>query len=200
MKVCTYPFQSTEDELIGNILRERQGTIIYPTETYYALGCIATSNEAVARVYALKKRDRSLPLLVLINSWAMLDTYAAKITREQKTFLTKYWPGALTVILETRKKLAKELNMEGTTLGFRMTSSPIARRLIDLAGCPLVGTSANRSTEKEISYFKETTDVFGQHVDLYIDGGTTLGKRPSTLIEMTKSSEYSVIRQGAVQL
>ncbi len=201
MKVLYYPFHQSQDTtLIKQAILEANGTIVYPTETFYALGCAATVPDAVKQIYTIKQRDAKLPLLVLINSWEMLDKYAKNVTQKKREFLKKFWPGPLTVILETHGNLAEELNYSGTTLGFRMTSSSIAGELIRIIGVPLVGTSANRSTEPEISDFSKVQMTFGNQVDLYIDGGKTPGQYPSTLIDMSKDEVFTVIRKGVIDL
>ncbi|MCP4754350.1 MAG: threonylcarbamoyl-AMP synthase [Proteobacteria bacterium] len=200
MHVVGYPFQELDSELIREILIDRPGTVVYPTETFYALGCIATSPLAVEKVYALKKRDRKSPLLVLIDDWNMLDRNAEKVGEERRKLLDRHWPGPLTAVLAGKTKLARELNYSGTSLGFRMTSSQIAKELIRIVGVPLVGTSANLSSKYEISNFKEVRDLFGDSVDLYIDGGETPGGRPSTVVDMTGSETFVVVRKGAVEL
>jgi len=200
MKVVSYPFKSPDYELIRETLFKQSGTIIYPTETFYALGCASNISPAVEKIYSLKQRKKNMPLLVLVDSWQMLKSYAANISPDKLEFLKKHWPGPLTAILETQENLAKELNYSGSTLGFRMTSSSIARDLIHAMGIPLVGTSANRSIESEISEFSIVQSAFGDQVDLYIDGGTTPGKLPSTIIDMTQTEKFSIIRQGMIKL
>ncbi len=200
MHTITYPFNSGDCELIKETLFKKKGTIVYPTETYYGLGCASNVSDAVKKIYRLKQRKKKMPLLVLIDDWQMLRSYAANVSEDNLVFLKKHWPGALTAVLETQDNLAKELNYSGSTLGFRMTSSPIARDLIQAIGVPLVGTSANRSIEPEISDFSVVQEAFGDQVDLYIDGGATPGKLPSTIIDMTQSEGFSIIRQGLIKL
>lgn len=200
MRVITHPFNNLESSEIKHVLIKQQGIVVYPTETFYALGCVATSAQAVEKVYHLKKRTRNSPLLILINSWEMLDCYATPITENQKDLLKQHWPGPLTAILNTQSKLAGDLNRSGTAVGFRMTSSPIAQELIRIAGVPLVGTSANLSRAFEIASFQKVKEVFGELINLYIDGGTTPGVHPSTVINMVDPNEYTVVRQGAVRL
>ena len=200
MQIVPYPFPEAGKEIIKKSLIQQQGNVIFPTETYYAVGCLANSSTAVKHVYRLKKRAKNQPLLVLVDSWEMLETYTEELTSSQRRLLEKYWPGALTAILPSRGNLAPELNYTSSNLAFRMTSSPIAKDLIQLTGFPLVGTSANLSGEEEISDFSQAYRTFGDHVELYIDGGKTPGEMPSTLIDMTGTEQYTLLRQGAVHL
>lgn len=197
MEIITYPFREADKDIIREIL-EADGIMVYPTETYYAIGCLATSAVAVAKIYQLKQRRQDAPLLVLINSWSMLDRYTVDMDRIIRKILKYYWPGGLTAILRHNGKLAAELNLREKTVGFRMTPSHIATELIGMVDLPLVGTSANISTGDSISEFEQTRRVFGKNIDLYIDGGETKGGLPSTVVEMTDSRRFQVIRQGCL--
>ncbi|MCP4296452.1 MAG: threonylcarbamoyl-AMP synthase [Proteobacteria bacterium] len=200
MQIVPYPFTKSGQTLIRRSLIDQQGNVIFPTETHYAVGCLANSSTAVNHIYHLKKRSRSSPLLVLINSWEMLDRYMGNITHKQRCLLEQYWPGALTAILPYRGNLSPELNLSGESLAFRMTSSPIAKELIGLVNIPLVGTSANLSGAKEIDSFEQAYQTFGDHVELYIDGGSTPGGKSTTLINMVDTNHFSILRQGDLEL
>lgn len=197
MKTIGYPFQDSDRTEIREVLT-RDGIMVFPTETFYAIGCLATSSAAVERIYALKQRQKGAPLLVLIDSWKMLEKYADGLTAKVCKTLQHYWPGALTAVLPQKGGLAAELNAPGETLGFRLTSSAIACELIQTVGLPLVGTSANISSTSEISEFNRTREIFGSRVQLYIDGGETRGGLPSTVVDMTDDNRFSVLRQGSL--
>jgi len=198
--IVHHPFQPEDRQRIREILVEQRGIVVYPTETFYALGCIASAASAVRKIYALKGRRADAPLLVLIDDWPMLERYAVPIDTETRQLLARYWPGPLTAILPAQPKLATELNQTGPTLGFRMTSSVVARELIRIAGLPLVGTSANLTAGKEISRFEDARALFSDRIDLSIDGGDTPGGLPSTVIDLSVSGTIRVRRQGAIQL
>jgi L-threonylcarbamoyladenylate synthase len=200
MPIIGYPFQPGDVEKITACLVQNQGTVVYPTETYYALGCIANSPSAVRKIYQLKQRQPDAPLLVLIDSWSMLEAYAQPIDPDARRLLEHHWPGPLTAVLPARNRLAPELNRTHATLGFRFTSSPIAQALIRATGLPLVGTSANLSAGRSIAHFHEARQLFAGQVDLMVDGGETPGGLPSTLIAFTPTGSFRILRQGALQL
>ena len=200
MIVLSPPFSAVDDCHIKQRLLEEEGTIVYPTETFYALGCSANSTKAVESVYRLKHRKRDLPLLILIDSWEMFRNYFVDISQTQRKLLQKYWPGPLTAVLKSRNNLSPLLNEKSSYIGVRMTSSVVARDLIKLLAVPLVGTSANRSTEIEMTELKAVKAVFENEIDIYIDGGKTPGGQPSTVVDMTDSRTIKVIRDGAVSL
>ncbi len=200
MPTFKHPFTNKEKEEIKQFFLIDNSTIVYPTETFYALGCTANNSRAVQRIYEIKKRESGFPLLVLIDSWQMLDQYAANLDSSKMNLLEKYWPGPLTAILKTRKSnLASELNYQTSTVGFRMTSSAVARELIRMAGVPLVGTSANISSESEASTCDSAKEYFSDQVDVYIDGGKTPGILPSTLIDLT-GTVCRTIREGMIKI
>lgn len=197
MFTISYPFQDRESDVIRDILMNH-GTIVFPTETFYAIGCLAESTIAVEKIYKLKNRETKCPLLVLIDDWKMLERYADDLTSCKRNILEQFWPGALTAIFKRKGNLSHALNLRDNTLGFRMTSSPIARKLVSIVDSPLVGTSANLSTGNSISSFEKTQQTFGDRVDLYIDGGTTSGGLPSTIVDMTDSKNHPILRAGSV--
>jgi len=200
MIVLSPPFSSDDDRNIKQILLEGEGTIVYPTETFYALGCAANSSKAIERVYQLKHRKKDFPLLILIDSWEMFRDYFVEISATQKKLLQKYWPGPLTAVLKSRNNLSSLLNEKSPYIGVRMTSSVMARDLIKILAAPLVGTSANRSAAAEMSVLSDVRAVFKNEIDIYIDGGKTPGGQPSTVVDMKDSRNFKVIRDGAVGL
>ncbi len=199
MSTIVYPFQDSERDAIRQVLID-DGIMVFPTETFYAIGCLATSSHAVEKIYALKQRQKDAPLLILINNWMMLEQYADKLTPTISKTLQHYWPGALTAVLKHKGNLAAALNYPGETLGFRMTSSRIARDLIEVVNLPLVGTSANISSSASISGFNQAREIFGNNVDLYINGGDTPGGLPSTVVDMTDSNQFRILRQGSLDV
>ena len=200
MMECFPPFSDDDQHIIRQLLLVEEGIVVYPTETFYALGCAAHSDKAVKRVYQLKKRNRTLPLLVLISDWDMFTRHFIEVTREQRRFLCKHWPGPLTAVLKSQEKLSPSLNVKGPHIGVRMTSSAVAQDLINLLAIPLVGTSANHAAEDEMTELEEVKAVFGNEIDVYINGGKTPGGKPSTVVDMTDADTFNVIREGAVSL
>jgi len=194
-----YPFQKQDMATIMDVLSS-DGTMVFPTETFYAIGCLATSSRAVEKIYSLKQREKDAPLLVLVDSWWMLEQYTDILSLPVREMLARHWPGALTAILKHQGNLADMLNQAGETLGFRMTSSAIARELVNLVNTPLVGTSANISNGESTSQIERAQSIFGDQVDLYIDGGDTPGGLPSTIVDLSGSGSFQIIRQGSMQI
>lgn len=172
--------------------------MIFPTETFYAIGCSALDTSAIRRIYSIKNRTHNKPFLLLVSDWEMLTDIIEPISKQQKLFLSNYWPGPLTVVFKVRKKLSKILNLNGNTLAFRITSSILAKQLIQISGVPIVGTSANISGTEILNNIEELQKLFKDNVDLYIDGGNTSAGLPSTVIEFSGEKGIKVLREGAI--
>ena len=201
MVEISHPFEEQDQVVIRDILLKKNGTVIFQTETLPAIGCRADSQPAVEKIYQLKKREKSLPLLVLVSSWEMLEQYAHTLTEEQTVFLKKYWPGPLTVILKSKKNLATNLNYHSHQLAFRMTSSVIAKDLVEICQVPIVGTSANYSNSPEVNDINFCKKVFSNQVDLFINSKSTIKDKnlPTTLIKLYPSGKFDLIRQGSLR-
>lgn len=171
---------------------------ILPTETYYALGCLSSSDASIQKIYVLKKRDKKLPLLVLISNWKMLEEYFI-VSSAIQSLLQQYWPGPLTVILQHKNKLSPFLNQSSDTLAVRFTSHLLAQKLIEQHGVPIVGTSANISGQKEVQTIEEAKKIFGDSVE-YIDGGRTAGGLPTTILDLSIENQVKVLRQGGLKI
>ena len=176
-----------------------QKTFIYPTETFYALGCRADCNDAIEKIYNLKQREKNKPLLVLVENWEMLKKYAS-ITKLQfksiENFLKLIGTGRCTVILKTKGLLSKKLNPEGEKIGFRITSHPLAKKLLRFAQVPLVATSANLSGQPAVTNWRKLSTSFQEKVDFILDGGDTFGGKPSSLLDLSFYPKISILREG----
>ena len=199
VRVLPHPFSSRSKPWIREVVT-RNGILVFPTETYYALGCSALSSEAAKKVYRLKARSREQPLLILIHSWEMLHEYFDPVSDSRLRILKRYWPAPLTAILKANGKLADELNFQSDEVAVRMTPHPVARELISLCGVPLVGTSANRSNCPPSTELNNAIRAFPSGIDLFIEGGRTLGGAPSTIIRFLKDDTIQLVRQGAAPL
>ena len=141
-------------------------------ETFYALGCSAYCGKSIEKIYNLKQREKNKPLLVLVENWEMLKKYAS-ITKLQfksiENFLKLIGTGRCTVILKTKGLLSKKL------IGFRITSHPLAKKLLRFAQVPLVATSANLSGQPAVTNWRKLSTSFQEKVDFILDGGDTFG-------------------------
>lgn len=178
----------------------RDGRLVaFPTETFYGLGADALDAGAVARVFQAKGRPADKPLLVLVDSVAMAEALALEVPACARRLMGRYWPGPLTLVLRARPEVPPALTAGTGTIGVRLSSHPVARALVAAAGRPVTAPSANPHGAPSPRTADEVVAGLGEGVDLVIDGGTTPGGPPSTLLDVTRTPPV-VLRAGAVAL
>lgn len=175
------------------------GVVVYPTETLYAVGCDATNPAAARRVVDIKSRPESKPLPVLIGSMAMLDTFAVEVTDEVAKLAELFWPGPLSVLVESTEELAPEVrDAEGFT-SVRWTPHPLATRLCREVGAPLVCTSANISGRGPVAIPSQLDSELTVQVDeSLLQRPWPAGGDPSTLVRPLGDGKLALLRAGAV--
>ena len=173
---------------------DRGGVIVFPTDTLYGLGCNPFIQEAVERVFTIKKR-RDKPLPVLASTMERLEEIC--IFDERSISLAeRFWPGGLTLVLPARVGVPASLDSE--TIAVRIPGHREALELIDTCHGLLVGTSANITDGEPPRRVEEAVAQLGGTVDLYLDGGPVLGL-PSTVIDLS-GGEAVILRRGATSL
>jgi L-threonylcarbamoyladenylate synthase len=177
----------------------RGAAIVYPTETFYGLGARALDRPAVDAVAALKGRDASKPIAVLVRDVAMLAQIVTHVAEPARRLIDRFWPGPLTLVLPARPELAPALTGGSGTIGVRVSSHPLARALVDALGEPLTTTSANPGGAPPAVDVPTARGYFGDAVAAYVDGGTLAGGSGSTVL-LVADDAARVIRSGAVPL
>lgn len=169
--------------------------VIFPTETFYALGALALDEAALAAVFALKGRDLSQPVALLCASaeqafslWEEVPPLAARLA-------ARYWPGPLTLVLPGRADLPRALTSP-YGVGARVSPHPTARALSGLVG-PLVATSANRAKEPPLLRAKDALSTLSGAAAIVADDEGVLGGLPST-IAAVRGDEIVVLRPGPI--
>jgi len=173
------------------------GVMAYPTETFYGLGAVCFSGEAVRRIYRLKARDAGKPLSLIVSSLDMIETLAVGPPPVFHRLAGEFWPGPLTLVLKASPAFPARLAGPGHTIGVRIPSVPWLRRLVHEVGLPITATSANISGEGEISDPAKVLRTFNDKVDIILDGGATPGGRASTIVDITGSTPR-ILREGAI--
>ena len=169
--------------------------IIFPTDTLPAIGCLPKFSNII---YEFKKRDRDKPLILMGSEHKQLIAYVHKSAKEDyENIASKYWPGALTMVVPVSEKQTSILTSNDLTLGLRIPNSYMAQSLMRETG-PLLTSSAN------ISGFKGSNAVEGIAIDFPsvkilspIPWGKSSGKA-STIIFWKKSGDWRLIREGEV--
>ena len=163
------------------------GVILYPTDTVWGIGCDATNEEAVRRVYEIKKRADSKAMLVLVDSPVKVDFYVQDVP-DVAWDLIEVADKPLTIIYSGARNLAPNLLAEDGSVGIRVTNEDFSRRLCQQFRKAIVSTSANVS---------EISDEIKSAVD-YIVGfrqDDMSRPRPSSIIKLEKGGVIKIIRE-----
>lgn len=178
----------------------QQGEVVaFPTETVYGLGAIATSQEAVLKVFAAKGRPSDNPLIVHVSDVDTVKNSVENFPKEAQLLADAFWPGPLTMILQAKPGIyAPALSAGLSTVSFRMPDHELTLEMIREVGIPLVGPSANRSTKPsptKVSHVLEDMDgrIFG-----IVEGGDTRVGVESTVIDLTNDGGPVILRPGVI--
>ncbi len=177
------------------------GTIIYPTDTVYGLGCDITDNSAIEKVCRLKGIKASKANFSFIcEDLSHISEYTRPFSTSTYKLMKRCLPGAFTFILQASSKVPKMLNANKKTVGIRVPDNKIALTLVRELGNPLISTSlkiADSINEYPTDPY-EIHEQYGNVVDMVIDGGVG-GLRPSTIVDCS-DGEPTLVRQGAGEL
>ena len=187
------------------------GVIVYPTDTVWGIGCDATNEEAVRRVYALKRRADSKSMLVLLDAPGKLQGYVEEVPEMAWELLECTSPlqlplqggrentesiRPLTIIYPRGKNLAKSLLAEDGSVGIRITQEPFSKALCERLRRPIVSTSANISGEPAAKIFRQISEAVLEQADyvcLYRRDDEE-EKAPSSIIKVGLHNEIEIIR------
>jgi L-threonylcarbamoyladenylate synthase len=175
------------------------GLIAYPTESFYALGVMATDEEAVKRLFRLKKRPPEKPLPVIVGDIETLKTIVKSIPDQAMTLIEKYWPGPLNIIFEAKNHIPLTLTGGSHRIAVRIPGDKTAFNIARASKLPITATSANPSAMPPAKNANEVKNYFGAELDLIIDNGETPGGKPSTIVDITVTPPI-IIREGSVLL
>lgn len=179
-------------------LKDR-GIIAYPTESFYALGVLATDKDAVKRLYELKRRPAEKPLPVIVGDMDTLKSVVRTVPDAAKELMNRFWPGPLTIIFEAQNNVPDLLTGGSGKVAVRIPGESVALDLARSIRLPITATSANPSLMPPAQDSEAVKDYFEDKVDLIIDGGKAPGGRPSTIVDVTVLPP-EVLREGSILL
>ncbi len=174
---------------------ENEGTILYPTDTVWGLGCDATNTDAVKKIYQLKQRDDSKALICLVSDIDMLKKYL-KSTPTSALDIISTSTKPTTIIYDSPIGFAENLIASDNTIAIRIPNNEFCKTLIEKFGKPIVSTSANISGEPTPKSFKEISAAILKDVDYVVNlqsEKTTV--KPSTIIKINSDGLVTVIRE-----
>ncbi|MFZ0561565.1 MAG: L-threonylcarbamoyladenylate synthase [Terriglobales bacterium] len=195
---------AAEIDRAGELLRAGR-LVAFPTETVYGLGANALDEAAVARIYAVKGRPSTSPLIVHVASVEMARSLVANWREAAERLARQFWPGPLTLVLEKRLAVAgvasdtiPDIVTAGLdTVGVRMPAHPVALALIRAAGVPLAAPSANRFSGLSPTMAEHVRVDLGSDVDLIIDGGPCEVGIESTVLSLV-GRRATLLRPGGI--
>ena len=168
------------------------GVIVYPTETVYGIGANALDEQAILRVFQIKKRPISMPIFLAVSSLEMLDR-VAELEANDREILERLMPGPVSVLVRRKSVVPNVLTAGSPLVGIRFPDHEAALRIIDAAG-PITSTSANRTGLPSPACVEEVSSEIADRVEMVLDGGKCKFGQPSTLLDLTNRK---IVRPGA---
>jgi len=177
------------------------GIVIFPTDTAIGIGCRLDSENSLKRLFEIRKRPENKPMLALVDSVEMAQSYLQPIPQEVRDkLMNRYWPGELTIILKCDKsKVPAVARSNGDSLGVRMPKSLKLRELIMAVGVPIVAPSANFSGENTPFRFEELNPELGKLADYILKEEVSSNKNVSTIIDCAVTP-WKLIREGEIKI
>jgi len=174
------------------------GVVVYPTETLYGLGALATDKKAVKKIFKIKKRDSNKLLPVIVGSLNQAKRYFV-FNKTDLRLARRFWPGPLSLILKTKSKRIEHI-LDSKYIAVRFSANNLAAAIAKSAGAPITSTSANISGDSDcftISAVKKQFALASVKPDIYINGGRLKKTRASTIVN-AKGSKITILREGKI--
>ena len=190
-----------QDKLIrqaAEIIR-KGGIVAFPTETVYGLGANAFNSLAVARIFEVKRRPSFDPLIIHVAHPEDLAKLVKEIPSPAKQLIKRIWPGPLTIVLNKKEEVPDLVTAGLPTVAVRMPKHAMTLDLIDQAGCPLVGPSANLFGYLSPTTAEHVQSQLGDRIDFILDGGPCEVGVESTILSFLEGGPR-LLRPGGVSL
>ena len=176
--------------------------LVFPTETSYGLGCDATNQSSVNKIFEIKGRPDNKPLLIVVDSVESAKKYLLW-NKTLENLSQKYWPGPLTIVGEyIGSNLAKGVVGADNTVAVRVSAFPFIKSTTQKIQRPLVATSANLAGEESLFDPQKIAEVFSDkknQPDIILNYGVLPKSMPSTLVSVI-GDEIKILRQGSVEI
>jgi len=176
----------------------RRGQVVgIPTDTFYGLAADPFNLSAVEQIYRVKGRPETRALPILVRSLEQAVDLAGDIPHGFVQLAEKFWPGALTIVVEATRRLPLKVTGHTGRVALRMPNAPIVWALIQAFGGPITGTSANLSGQPSSTNAELLAAQLGDRLPLILDGGETGAVLASTIVDV-RDSGWRIIREGRV--
>ncbi len=168
--------------------------LLYPTDTVWGIGCDATSETAVSKIFEIKQRQESKSLIILVDGLEMLSSYISNIPKSVLNYLTSA-SNPTTIIYNKPNGLAENVVATDNTVAIRVVQEGYCKDLISLFGKPIVSTSANISESPTPMSFKEIEPSILDSVDYIVNlHREKVNKKPSTILKVGENGKIIVLR------
>ena len=176
-------------------LFEKGDVIAFPTETVYGIGALINQEKAILKIYQLKKRDKLKALTIHSSKISDVEKVAKDIPEDFYKLSKAFMPGPLTVILKKNKNISSSIS-PFDTIGFRVPDHPVFYQMLRHLDLPIVGTSANLSSEEDLKSGGDVCKLFNGKIACVIDAGFSQIQIPSTVISLV--GEIKILRKGSI--
>ncbi len=194
----TKQFGVSEDEISRAAKLLRNGKLVaFPTETVYGLGANSLDAKAVARIFEVKGRPSSSPIIVHVSNPEMIGRLASSWPDKAHVLAERFWPGPLTLVVPKTLEVPDIVTAGLPTVGVRMPEHPVALALIEAAQVPIAAPSANRFTQLSPSTAEHVRQGLGDRVDYILDGGPCQVGIESTVLSLAGEVPI-LLRPGAI--
>lgn len=173
--------------------------VVVPTETVYGLAANFNSDKAIHKIFELKQRPKTNPLIVHISSMDQLKLIANQIPEKAILLAKMFWPGPLTMVLKKNLQISNLITANQETVAVRMPNHPLILALIDKTGIPLVAPSANPFTRISPTKVSHVVDLYPNNCPLILDGGNCSFGMESTIIGF-ENEDVVLYRYGALSI
>ncbi len=201
LQILPHSIDQRKIETVVSLLNNN-GVIIIPTDTVYAIACSIKSAKAFEKICRLKNvKPQKANFSFLCNDLKNISEYTRPFDRNIYKLLNKNLPGAFTFILDASNNVPVIFRNNKKTIGIRIPNHPIALRIIETLGNPLMVTSLHNADDPITDYLTDPTEIFERFentIDIIIDSGNC-GNIPSTVVNCT-TTEPDIIRQGAGEI
>ena len=176
---------------------ESGGLVITPTDTVYGIMGDALNEDVIRKIFEVKRRPYSKPLILLMDSFEMVKNYTDEISEKEKIIIDKFWPGLVTIILKKNNKISNLITADMDTVGIRIPDNKDLLEIIRRLKRPVVSTSANITGTDVITSTKLLEKDLISNIDYIYDGGDIKSKS-STIIKID-DDRLVVLRDGKIR-
>ena len=198
MKILNWQKKINENELkeVSNCLKNG-GLVIFPTETIYGIGAIATNEKAVDNIFIAKGRPNDNPLIVHLANKSEISKYANTPNEIEQKLIDSFMPGPFTIILSKKDIIPNNVSANLNTVGIRIPSGKIANKILAYDNIPIAAPSANVSGKPSGTNIQDIIQEFNNKVDYIIDGGTSDIGVESTVVKVIDGIP-TILRPGFI--